>query len=687
MVAMGSGLGVVADAVAKVGEVAEEAKKSLEGRSQLRAEEKVEAYKPVLRKALKGMDTACAKRVLRALGDSPVPLTSDFAKKVKSTFPIPKEQTVIWADAEFDLRPSGVVATDRGVFIKADAKALDLGKVFTRKGEDDSAENGQSSNLSYFTWENFEPAWFVSEDPVENVALSVAPECSGRFVSACRSMKSMEDKLRSLRIERLARSLDGGSVGMASTIAASDVLIGEEAVFVEQRAFVNNPGGHGEMAESASNMFDAALGREVEWIGPGNAKDGADRVVDGVFVQTKYYKTARGSLESCFDPETGLYRYVDESGECMQLEVAKDQYERVLELFKKKIEQDKVPGVHDPAEAERIVRKGWLTHEQAVNLTKFGTIESLAYDVATGAVICSSAFGITFLAASFSSYRKTRDVGQAVQAGISAGVQVFGVTFIQHIVVSQLSRTGLSGMLMAPSELVVEKLGRETSAVIVNGLRALMGKSAIGGAAASKQLAKILRSNAVTAAATFVIFSAPETYRLVSGKCSGAQYAKGMASLVASIAGGAGGAVAAGAAAAKVAGAAGTAVAPGVGTAIGVAGGFVGGAAAATATNAVGGIFHEGDGATFSRLFNAMVSVMAFECMLDDREVDEVVERLNAVPQKDFGKLMDSVFSSERQEECIRRFLEPIFDDVIARREKYELPSYELVGEVLRGMA
>ena len=136
-----------------------------------------------------------------------------------------------------------------------------------------------------------------------------------------------------------------------------------------------------------------------------------------------------------------------------------------------------------------------------------------------------------------------------------------------------------------------------------------------------------------------------------------------------------------------MAGAVGTTVAPGVGTAIGIAGGFVGGAAAATATNAVGGIFHEGDGAMFGRLFNAMVSAMAFEYMLDDREVDEVVEKLNAVPQKDFRKLMDSVFTSDGREECIRGFLEPIFDDVIARREKFELPSDEIVGEVLRGMA
>lgn len=61
----------------------------------------------------------------------------------------------------------------------------------------------------------------------------------------------------------------------------------------------------------------------------------------------------------------------------MQLEVPKDQYERVLQGFERKIKQGKVPGVTDPKEARKIVRKGRLTYNQAVNLTKPGTIESL----------------------------------------------------------------------------------------------------------------------------------------------------------------------------------------------------------------------------------------------------------------------------------------------------------------------
>lgn len=215
----------------------------------------------------------------------------------------------------------------------------------------------------------------------------------------------------------------------------------------------------------------------------------------------------------------------------MQLEAPKDQYQQVLRGFEKKISQGKIPGVSDPKDAEKIVRKGKPTYDQAVNLTKPGTVESVAYDAATGAVTCSCAFGLSFLATTFMAYRETRDITGAVQAGIAAGVQVFGLSFAQHMVVSQLSRAGLSNALMAPSQAVVGKLGFKASATIVNGLRALTGKTAISGAAASKQLAKMLRGNAVSAAVTLAVFSVPETYKLFQGKASGAQYAQNMACL------------------------------------------------------------------------------------------------------------------------------------------------------------
>lgn len=438
------------------------------------------------------------------------------------------------------------------------------------------------------------------------------------------------------------------------------------------------------MAEEANTIIDRFLGHGAKVIGRDNAKDGADRIVDGIKVQTKYYNTARGTLESAFDNETGLYRYIDkDSDTLMQLEVPKDQYDAVLRNFEKKIKDGKVPGVKDPTEARHIVRRGHLTHKQAVNLTKPGTIESLSYDAATGAVICSCAFGISFVAAAYNAYRKSSDMSQSVQAGIAAGVQVFGVSFVQHILVSQIARTGVANTLMAPSQFVVEKLGYKATQGLVNSLRALSGKSAISGAAASKQLAKIFRSNVITTTITLAVFSVPETYNLANKKISAAQYVKNMSGITGSVVGAAGGAIAAGAVASKVAGAAGTAIAPGVGTAIGIAGGFIGGAAGSAAANGIGTVLHEGDAVIIGRLLNAYVSCMAIEYMLDEMELGYLTEELDKVTPNEFKELFASFLQSEEQENVFREFLAPRFEAVVAKREPFKLPNQSSIDEAL----
>ena len=367
----------------------------------------------------------------------------------------------------------------------------------------------------------------------------------------------------------------------------------------------------------------------------------------------------------------------------MQPEVPKDQYQQVLRGFEKKISQGKVPGVGDPRDAEKIVRKGKLTYDQAVNLAKPGTVESVTYDAATGAVTCSCAFGLSFVATTFMTYRETRDITGAVQAGIAAGVQVFGLSFAQHMVVSQLSRAGLSNALMAPSQAVVEKLGFKASATIVNGLRALTGKTAISGAAASKQLAKMLRGKAVSAAVTLAVFSVPETYKLFQGKASGAQYAQNMACLATSVAGGIAGAAAAGVAAAKVGDTADTAVSPGVGTIVGLAGGMGGGTVGKAAAGALGGILFEGDSASFGRYFNAMVSCMGVEYLLDGREMDELLTALDGVKPEEFKALMEETLPSQFQEAKFRAFLVPMFDEVVSRRERFALPTSRQISDAL----
>lgn len=630
-------------------------------------------YALKVQEALRAIEATRAQELLGSFQESPLPLPEAIAAKVKSAFPIPREQTVVWADAEFDLRPSGIAMTEKGVYVKADADAFAV-----------SGKEKRQSRLFYFEWEYFEPGSFAS-DGESNLALTVDEACRGQFISRCQALGSLEDDRTAGIDSEFATELatEDDTAVKAAAVAAAATINSNGEVFVEQRAAVNNPAGHGELAEEANSIIDRLQGHQAEILGRDNAKNGPDRSVDGVLIQTKYYKTARGSLEACFDPSSHQYRYLAEDRTPMQLEVPKDQYEQVLRGFEKKISQGKVPGVSDPRDAEKIVRKGKLTYDQAVNLAKPGTADSLKYDAATGAVTCSCAFGLSFLATTFMAYRETRDINGAVQAGIAAGVQVFGLSFAQHMVVSQLSRTGLSNALMAPSQAVVGKLGFKASATIVNGLRALTGKTAISGAAASNQLAKMLRGNAVSAAVTLAVFSVPETYKLFQGKASGAQYAQNMACLATSVAGGIAGATAAGIAAAKVGAVAGTAVSPGVGTIVGLAGGMVGGTVGTVAAGVVGGILFEGDSASFGRYFNATVSCMAVEYLLDGREMDELLAVLDGVKPEEFKALMEETLPSQFQEAKVRAFLVPMFDEIVSRRERFALPTSRQISEAL----
>lgn len=72
-----------------------------------------------------------AESFIYALGDSPITLTARKINQIKDTFPIPREQVILWADAEFDLRPSGIAVTNKGVFIRTNVSILD-GKIGIR---------------------------------------------------------------------------------------------------------------------------------------------------------------------------------------------------------------------------------------------------------------------------------------------------------------------------------------------------------------------------------------------------------------------------------------------------------------------------------------------------------------------------------------------------------------------------
>lgn len=58
-----------------------------------------------------------------------------------------------------------------------------------------------------------------------------------------------------------------------------------------------------------------------------------------------------------------------------------------------KIRSGQVPSITDPAVAKDIVIKGNCTYNQAVNIAKAGTLDSVKFDVKTQSVSCSITCG------------------------------------------------------------------------------------------------------------------------------------------------------------------------------------------------------------------------------------------------------------------------------------------------------
>ena len=605
---------------------------------------------------------------LKHFRTSPTELKKSNIKKIRKEFPVPREQQILWADVDFGHRISGLVLTDTGIFIKGGKDAIKLANEKTGNKKDKI-----KVIYHYIRWEYFSPDDF-----------ELHRTSSGTFVFFGGSpvLKPSPGMTFFQAYRRAYRN-----IVKEAAVSASNIFADLEAVIPENFAAVNTKTGHGEMAEEALTLLDKLSGKDARVVGRDQAKNGPDRLVNGTFIQTKYYSTGKACINSCFDKTTGQFRYQMPNGEPMMIEVPKDKYAEALNEFRQKILEGKVPGVTNPDDAAKYLKAGKLTYPQARNLCKPGTIESLTYDTATGAVNCSFAFGLTFLSTFIMSYTQSGDRREAMTSAFAAGIQVFGLSFFAHIFTQQVARTTLTKELIPLSTYIVESMGYKTVQTIVNAIRAMAGKASISGAAAMKQLAKILRSNVVTSAITVVVFSAPDTYNIFRRRLSAAQYTKNMLSLVGTMASAGGGTVATSVAAAKIAGAAGTTIAPGVGTAIGIGGGLIGGFVGGTAIKFIGDAAVEDDSVILSRLFNAVVVNLIYEYMLSESEIDVVIEKFNEISSRKFSKLFKEVMAADRQERVIEKYIRHYYEEVIRSRPKIGEPTPADLIDFVEGLA
>lgn len=603
--------------------------------------------------------------LMSELSESPTELTDKNKKKIHEYMPVPTDFEILWADINaFGGYPSGIVLTNKGIISKAPRPEI------KEKKKEDKNQKIYQIPYQIILWEYFDPADFSYKKTSNESGYVVRRDDALVTVFKDKSLidffEKFEKKLRA--DEELTNNLVESAV-----FSEVENLNMETAAFHAAYGVDQSKTGHGIYAEEVGSVLDKLSGEESTVVGRDNAKNGPDKIVKGNPVQCKFCKTAGSSVGACFkkNPETGQmeYRYFDiKSGNPMKVEVPADQYEKAVEAMQKRILNGQVKGVTDPDKATELVRKSKLTYAQAKNLAKAGTFESLTMDTATGVINCSFAAGISSLVSFGLTFWKTNDPEKARDAAIDTAINVFGPALAANILTNQIARTGLSNSLIPASSKIVNQLGSKTVQKLINARRVLLGQKKIYGSAANKSLAKALRSNAIVEGITFVVFSVPDTCRVVTKKISGAQYTKNMLSMVASIMGSIASTYGAGIAAGAVGEKIGKKVNKKVGSVIGFVAGAGGGIIAGVTVNKITGLFKEDDCIITARLFNASIVNMAIDYYLSDEEVDKLIKLLDKDSKK-IGKFQREIRTYDHQYYEINKFLEPYFEATIKERK------------------
>lgn len=429
--------------------------------------------------------------------------------------------------------------------------------------------------------------------------------------------------------------------------------------------------GHGYAAEQANHLYDKLTGKDAVIVGGNNAKNGPDRLVNGIYIQTKYCKTASDSVAAAF--QQGQYRYINFDGSPMQLEVPSDQYEKAVELMSNRIKRGQIPGISNPSDAANLIRKGQFTYQQSLNIVKFGTIESLTFDAVNGAIISTNALGISALITLAQCIWRGDSFDIAIENALCSGIQIGGLSFLNTVITSQLMRTALPQILSAPTQQITHMMGAEASSTIANALR---DGANIYGLSAMNDILKLLRGNIITSGVMIALLSAQDIRNIFQGRISGKQLFKNIVSIAGGFSGGTAGIIA-GKYVLDL-------IAPGAGSVtsllVSLAGGAIGGNIGNSATRSIVGEFIEDDAVALTRIIEDSFCQLAQDYLLTQEEIDIILGEIARVLQN--GVLLDMFASSNRQDFADRLVQEQI-ERLIRGRARIYLPNdTELVQNI-----
>lgn len=461
--------------------------------------------------------------------------------------------------------------------------------------------------------------------------------------------------------------------------------------------------GHGFAAEQANNLIDLLHGKDATVVGGDNAKDGADRLVNGQLIQTKYCKSASESIKAGFDKNG--YRYYDADGKAMQIEVPKDQYDEAVKEMAKRIEAGQVKGYSDPKDAVKLVRKGNITYKQAVNVAKAGTVESITFDAVHSTVIGLSAFGISTVVTYAKAVWDGKPADVALETSLCAGLKMGGIAFCSSLLAAQITRSGINASLKTGTDFFVKKAlstnGRRLLVDVLDGGATIYGQSSSAalqasknaGAQVTRRASSLLRNNIITAAVLIVVASSSDIKKCFEGKISGKQLFKNMMTLAGGMAGGlAGGKVGSitGGAVGGIIGLitpipGGTAAGAAAGAKIGFwVGGFAGGAIGGSQANKQLSNFVEDDAIKMVQILEKSFEKIAEEYLLTQEEIDIATDDLKQ--ELDQYQLLE-MFASKNRNEYADNLVTGVVLKLIGYRTKVSLPYQEEYCDALKRLA
>lgn len=458
---------------------------------------------------------------------------------------------------------------------------------------------------------------------------------------------------RDLNMEHMKQNL--GNVGAFASGSE------RQKIYDEMGNDMNMRQGHGYGAEYGNKTVERILGKKVEGIqereNGHHKKNGADKIVNGQRVQTKYCKSAGDTYREGFKNSEHNY-----SGQ--KIEVPRDQYDKVCELLQKDIDAGKMDGVKPGTPAENFVKKGYFDYPEAYRIAAAGGIEGIAVDLANGVMTSLTGASISALIVFASGIWQGKDLKDATKDSLMVAGQVVGKGAIIYTITMQATRKEFwvyTGVTKVDKYKIfghalengnpIYNVSKNAAEKVAN---SSLAKSSVG---QKLKLDKLTGQKLTSGVITVAVVFGPDVCKACMGKISVKQLAKNATTGAAGIAG-------------SVLGAGLTGGNP--------IGGAVGGAIAGSISKAILNEFIEDDAVRMFRVMKEEFLDVVMSSYLSQEEFNEVAQR--TIWNKKVSKELQNMYKASKKGEhraYANAIIEEVVLDVMKKRQKVTNEMWE----------